>query len=183
MNAFFGQLILAARRDDFEGWMQILVFLAMVVVYSLSSILKTKMKKTKPEDGKEKPHQPRPAGPVSRPQYRHGVQPQRREIARPQPAAQKIATKGEIPVREPATERPVKPVLPISLQAQPVIMETPKVEVRLQISPVVLAEAHPSMYLDGILLDYADPYELKRAILHYEILGKPLSLRGNEIIF
>jgi hypothetical protein len=26
-------------------------------------------------------------------------------------------------------------------------------------------------------LDYADPEELRRAILHYEILGKPLSLR------
>ncbi len=184
MNAILGQLILAAKKDDFEGWMQILVFVAMIVVYSLSSILKAKRKKTEPEEGKEKPQPPRSAGPFSRPQYQEVAQPQRRKITRPQPAAQKIATKTERPVRMPATKRPVKLGLPISLQAQPGLIETPKFEVKAQkppevkhISPVVVTEAHAAMYLDGILLDYSDPDELKRAILHYEILGKPLSLR------
>jgi hypothetical protein len=36
----------------------------------------------------------------------------------------------------------------------------------------------PSEYLSELLLDYSDPEELRRAILHYEILGKPLSLRS-----
>ena len=34
-----------------------------------------------------------------------------------------------------------------------------------------------SMYLSEVLFDYEDPEELKRAILHYEILGRPLALR------
>ena len=34
-----------------------------------------------------------------------------------------------------------------------------------------------SSYLSEVLSDYEDPNELKRAILHYEILGKPLALR------
>jgi len=34
-----------------------------------------------------------------------------------------------------------------------------------------------SKYLSEVLLDYADPDELRMAILHYEILGRPLSLR------
>jgi len=35
-------------------------------------------------------------------------------------------------------------------------------------------------YLSELLLDYADPEELRRAILHYEILGRPLSLRDSS---
>jgi hypothetical protein len=33
------------------------------------------------------------------------------------------------------------------------------------------------MYLSEVLADYENSEELKRAILHYEILGKPLALR------
>jgi len=40
------------------------------------------------------------------------------------------------------------------------------------------AEVVESIYLSEVLSDYADPEELRRAILHYEILGRPLSLRG-----
>lgn len=39
------------------------------------------------------------------------------------------------------------------------------------------AQMPESEYLSELLKDYADPEELRRAILHYEILGKPLSLR------
>ena len=39
------------------------------------------------------------------------------------------------------------------------------------------AKVVESKYLSEVLADYEDPDELKRAILHYEILGKPLALR------
>lgn len=39
------------------------------------------------------------------------------------------------------------------------------------------AEVVESSYLSEVLSDYEDPDDLKRAILHYEILGKPLALR------
>ncbi len=42
----------------------------------------------------------------------------------------------------------------------------------------LISQTPPAKYLAGILADYADPEGLRRAILHYEILGKPLSLRG-----
>jgi hypothetical protein len=46
------------------------------------------------------------------------------------------------------------------------------------------AEIPRAKYLSEILSDYDDPEKLRRAILHYEILGKPLSLRepGEHII-
>jgi hypothetical protein len=40
-----------------------------------------------------------------------------------------------------------------------------------------IPEVPESKYLSEVLLDYADPDELRMAILHYEILGRPLSLR------
>lgn len=39
------------------------------------------------------------------------------------------------------------------------------------------SEVVESMYLSDVLADYEDSEELKRAILHYEILGRPLALR------
>jgi hypothetical protein len=39
------------------------------------------------------------------------------------------------------------------------------------------AEIPRAKYLSEILSDYENPESLRRAILHYEILGKPLSLR------
>jgi len=39
------------------------------------------------------------------------------------------------------------------------------------------AQAAGTSYLSDVLFDYEDPDELKRAILYYEILGKPLALR------
>jgi hypothetical protein len=42
------------------------------------------------------------------------------------------------------------------------------------------AELPQAEDLAEILLDYADPEELRRAILHYEILGRPLSLRDSS---
>jgi FtsZ-interacting cell division protein ZipA len=38
-------------------------------------------------------------------------------------------------------------------------------------------EAEESMHLSQVLADYEDPEQLRTAILHYEILGKPLALR------
>jgi hypothetical protein len=39
------------------------------------------------------------------------------------------------------------------------------------------SQSAESSYLSEVLFDYEDPDELKRAILYYEILGKPLALR------
>jgi hypothetical protein len=40
-----------------------------------------------------------------------------------------------------------------------------------------MAEVPESKYLSEVLADFTDPEDLRMAILHYEILGRPLSLR------
>lgn len=75
------------------------------------------------------------------------------------------------------------PELGTSIQSLPEF--TGKAVKGLAGKPESLAEeAVESKYLSEVISDYTDPDELKRAILHYEILGRPLSLRdpsGNVI--
>jgi hypothetical protein len=55
-----------------------------------------------------------------------------------------------------------------------------KSEVMRVAMPVEIPQAK---YLSEILSDYDDTEKLRRAILHYEILSKPLSLREQERAF
>ncbi|NIM17679.1 MAG: hypothetical protein GTO45_37420, partial [Candidatus Aminicenantes bacterium] len=107
----------------------------------------------------------------------------RRKIMRPQPAVRKVSPQHErtagIPTFEPAKETGLPSA---TVQVEPKIEKIPefadktikKVEDKRR---AVARQLPRSRYLPGILSDYSDAEELKRAILHYEILGRPLSLR------
>jgi len=113
------------------------------------------------------------------------IQPPRRKIARLQHAVQQFAIKiKEAQAIPPETiellEEPELP--PPTPQVQPDFQEPPeftgKAVKELKAMRVGMpAETARLKYLAEILLDYADPDDLRRAILHYEILGRPLSLR------
>lgn len=188
MENLLAQQILAARNSDSEdtGWMQMLVFIVLAVFYVVGSILKAranKLEKEKPErqkPGRKLPKttpeipkflqkilypQEQPVGrtPEER-QPRPQVRPPRRKIARPQPVGQRLPTKAEQAIEFPALE---------PLEVSKVVPPKPK-DKRAGIP----AETPQAEFLSEPLLDYEDPEKLRRAILHYEILGKPLSLRG-----
>jgi len=116
------------------------------------------------------------------------IQPPRRKIARPQPIAQQFAIKikeaQEIPaetielLEEPELLPPTPQVKPKFEELEKLPDFTSKTVKELGDMRVGMpAETARAKYLAEILLDYADPDDLKRAILHYEILGRPLSLR------
>jgi len=128
--------------------------------------------------------------PTGRTPYRREPQPQiqppRRKIARPQPVVQMFVAKKEqaAPLRtielleEPELPQPtpqVKPELPELQELPEFTSKTAKELGDMRVG--MPAETARARYLAEILLDYADPDDLKRAILHYEILGRPLSLR------
>ena len=107
-----------------------------------------------------------------------------RKVVRPQPAARKVVPKTESATRISAS----KPVVEARLarptsQAGPEFQELPdytgKTVKKLKDKRISTPSEIPqAKHLAEILLDYSDPNELKRAILHYEILGRPLALRG-----
>lgn len=213
MNDLLAQIILAARNNDVEGWMSILVVVVLAVFWAIGGILKAKTKKPANQDEEQLPRKPagrppersrvtreellkrpqRPVGPPQRRKYRPGVQQPATKIAVRRPAARKLAAEAEqAPLK--TIEPTLKPELSLpEPQIRPGFEELPELEAEIQELPEFTsktveglvgkregmpAEFIESRYLSEVLSDYADPDELRRAIIHYEILGRPLSLRG-----
>ncbi len=188
MNALLAQLILA-RGYDFEGWMDILILVVVAAVYGLGTILKTKRKKPQEQGEQELGRKPvrKPATggrglleqffnelrnlaePAQDRESRPTGQPARQKIARPQPAVRKYAAEAKQAGRvQPRTVQPDFEELPES---------TTKTVEGLVGKRKGIAEVPESKYLSEVLADFTDPEDLRMAILHYEILGRPLSLR------
>ena len=209
MDNFLGQIILAARNSDAENWMNILFVVAIVIFYAIGSIVKAKANKSKGEQGEERPGRrpvlepsegiregdkavqkrayeqaQRPPGrPLNKIQPHPQAQPARREVGRPRPAVQKLATKTEQDLLLEDLE--LQEIQKLSVprpQLQPILKELPdltskpieKLEAKQLGIPARKDQAPPAVKR---LLDFEEPDELRKAILHYEILGKPLSLR------
>ncbi len=154
--------------------MQFVVIVVLAVIYGLGSIIKAKARKTEQQGGEEeltrKPTRRlpgvseslqeklsrlgRPTGPIPRKPYGPAVQPPRKKIVRPQPA---------VPQRQPDFQ-----------ELPEFTSEAVKKLGHKRVS--VPAETPQAKHLSNILLDYADADSLRRAILHYEILGKPISM-------
>ena len=185
MNELLTQIMVAARsrKSKDMGWVQVLVFVVVAIVYAIGSVLRARANKIESKDeeqlGPERTGkavagtrriQPRRAvGPAPGRQYRPQVGPPRRKIVRPQPVAQMFS------VKLAAEEEPA-----IVEQAQPELgLARSVIPKELKVKPLVVSRETPGpeVGFEG-LLDFADPEDLKRAILHYEILGKPMSLRG-----
>jgi len=200
MINLFAQVVLARRSPDDEGWMNILVVIVMAVIWIIGGIvkaMKTKASEQQPSRSstrKMPPHgrgaqqqmpgqaQP-PAGPAPHP-IQPSAPPQKRlTLADLREAARKFAAEAERAFQQPQppksspTPRPKPPsqavpvpgpsTTPASLLTEPPV-DRPTDRLRPQ-------PAAPQR--SGLLADYADPDKLKQAILHYEILGPPLSLR------
>jgi len=140
-----------------------------------------------PKAFKKTPYQaavPRPVGRTpssqARPQVaKPQVQPPRRKVVRPQPVGRKPPTKAGEAIELPIIFEPLEvskvaapPKLEPELGELPEFIGEPKAK-----RVAMPAEIQPAKYLSGILSDYENPERLRSAILHYEILGKPVSLR------
>lgn len=130
---------------------------------------------------------------------RPSAQPAPKKFDRPQPApaVRKYAAEAKQVSRVQPTIPPAKakrPGLELSIptpQVQPDFEELPELQTGIEALPEVttkaverlvgkrkgMAEFPESKYLSEVLADFTDPEDLRMAILHYEILGRPLSLR------
>jgi hypothetical protein len=207
MNELLLLIILARRNNDVEGWMQILVFVALAVFWAVGGILKAKANKSRFGDKDNLPRKPsrkpplhsreareqmlkkleRPADSVKgqHQQPRPAAQKPRMKFADLQAAIRKFAAEAE-KAFEAETKEPVQKSKPPSPPVAQIKDKKPKISAPItpaikglqderdtKLAPIMTE----SEYLSELLIDYADPDELRKAILHYEILGKPLSLR------
>jgi hypothetical protein len=200
LSALGGQALAARNSDERDtGWVQILVFVILSVFYAVGSIVKARANKAAPKD-KQTPSKPvrktpelgidlqmlkRLFGLPEEPES--GNQPQ---VTKPQAAEPQV----QLPHRKvtrPATARSaVTSPQPAGMAMLEPQVAKPQVQPKLEkitagvaaplVSaerPAARAEIPQTKYLSEILSDYENPESLRRAILHYEILGKPLSLR------
>ncbi len=198
MSNLLAQTVLAQRGTD--GWTNILFVVVMAAIWIVGGIIKaTKAKsgdKQQPSrlPSRKPPAQSRggqqqmpgraerPAGPTQRLEQPSGATKRRTTLADLREAARKFAAEAEqafqVQTTKPAPKQPERASRP---QIQP--------ETTPRIAPVVApvkrpgdrqaatAQMPPTQHLSDLLSDYANPDKLRRAILHYEILGPPLSLR------
>jgi len=185
MNYILGQLILAARRsnDGDNGWKQILVFVVLSAFYAISSIVKAKANKTASK-GKEplKPGRKQPESNLLKQLF--GLPDTKSQAVKPKPQPPH-PTSRKMAMFEPQMAKPSafspsrrgEPrqdgTSPLGGQIQPKLGKV----TGFIAETAAPAEISQTKYLSEILSDYQDPESLRRAILHYEILGKPISLR------
>lgn len=191
MFDFIGPLILGARNRHAEKWTNVLFVVAMVVFWAIGGIIKAKSRK-RPAKGPEQPRQLRPTSPPmttnapKRPMARPA-----REIARslpPSATAQKRQPKPFPRAVPSAKPRPV--AVKLSPMPTDFASEPDKSPIQLDLTAkAVAALAKPATTLarkgqtDETLrrsLKLNDCDDLRIALLHYEILGRPLSLRSPQ---
>jgi hypothetical protein len=184
MDYWLAQLILAARNSDEKdnGWAQILAFVILAIFYAVGSIVKARANKTAPKGKEQIPRKPvrKPPDLQILKQF-FGLPEEPESSSQPSPEASKLLVRA----KRPAVARQVVRPQMAKPQVQPKLEEIPELTpaVLLRKSKVAGAEIPQTKYLSEILSDYDDPESLRRAILHYEILGKPLSLREQERAF
>jgi len=133
------QFVLAARNDEEGGWMQLLVFLVMAVLWALSGIKKAKANKIKDSDFAEE-QLPEDTGPSAGPY--------------PHPKA----------ISQPLLKKTSRSTSKIDYSAKPHKLDLPNKTTALKPPE---AEFTPQLNFEGA-------ETLKKAILYYEVLGKPL---------
>jgi hypothetical protein len=183
LSALGGQVLAARNSNERDiGWMQIVVFVILAIFYAVGSIIKARANKTAPKGKEQTPRKPARKPPESsieiqllkqlwRPERPTPSSQRRSQVAKPQvrPSGRKVA-------------RP-QPAGMAMLESQVAKTQVAGPQVQPKVEVAAPAETPPAEYLSGILSDYDDPEKLRRAILHYEILGKPLSLREQERVF
>lgn len=176
--------VLIAQDSNGGGgsWMQLLFFVVLAIFYAFGSITKAKARKLeeqkKQPDQKPSPKLPShaPSRAFQKPPSRHiepvadqaqsmphiEVRPKGRKITRPQPVEKKF-----VPDKSHRTKELVK-----------------SAEFSLKDKPLG-AYVQPQQPTTNIrnLLTLKNQADLRRAILHYEILGKPVSLRNPSMGF
>jgi hypothetical protein len=187
MKEFVYQIVLAGPDDDTQGWMNILFVVVLAVFWVISGIIKATAKK--PQDGRKQPPLQKPVRktlPPSLARRSSAVRPTGTAPARsqPRPRPSTLAARVEKAFRPEQLEgtRKAESLSP-KPPSEPILRDIPEFSskplINLESMRLDTSQQTPQMEdLPEIVLDYTEPGELSKAILHYEILGPPVSLRN-----
>ena len=176
MNYYLIQVVLGAGGDDTDQWTNILFVVVMAVFWLVGSLLKARSNQKKQDEAESgRGASPKPYQKIQRPSSRT-VQGRRLGAIRPEPIVLEPANK-----KRGALHRAGRATAYPENQMEGVVEPIEE----LKVGPMGLTSEKEERLSDAFeeisekpLFDFDDVDELKRAILHYEILGKPLSLRS-----
>ncbi|MCJ7776898.1 MAG: hypothetical protein MUP16_01100 [Sedimentisphaerales bacterium] len=157
MNVFFEQLILSSRNES-ESWLNILFIIVLAVFWILGGILKARSQKAGKSDEDEQA--------TGKTKYSRS-------------SADKVTTQ-KVTTQDEQLRSRIKRSRPKSVSQPATLLITEHKDEPVTVSKGNISEPHEqplqSQSIDSFL-NYADTDELKRAIVLYEIIGKPLSIR------
>jgi len=177
MSSYQSLLVLLGQGDG-EGWMQILVFVVLAVIWAIGGIMKARAEKANQQ--KQQPQQPVRQRPRGRPGFDKLFQTEqpepkpRRPLVKPQPVVDSILSlkaKTAAPRVDVKKKVPVQAVQAIEKKTQPLpdlrfTMEDAFAESQASLATLPQAE-----------LRLSEPEQLRAAIIHYEIFGKCIAQR------
>ena len=168
MDFMLIQNVLAARRNDgSDGWMQLLVFVVMGVLYAIATITKAKSNKKALEEDEH---------------LEEIVGEEDIEKLRPRPLPSE-----QITDRQPAPQPILRPPQPQVVEQEPLpiedLKEAKKItrETVMQLRKPLIklgTSIEPEELIEELKLELDDRENLRKAILYREILGKPTGLRN-----
>ena len=184
LQGVFGSLILEGEDG---GWMQLLVFVVVAVFYALGGIIKARKRKGGVEEEDESPGEPaspepqrEPLRAIGRPKQQQAGAARRKSVL--ETFVQEITRAAQVEVQAPRPQKPPPPARTPRIETE--IAELPKKPKGHGIAAIqpksVAAEAKEQAQagdLQVITPELASTDDLARAVLDYEIFGKPVSLR------
>jgi hypothetical protein len=205
MSNFLAQTIVAAS-DDAEKWMNVMFVVVLALFWLVGGIAKARANKRRAqiEQSPQKPARKpplhsaeareqmlsrlqRPAGSAQSREQQPlpTARKPRMKLADLQAAVRRLAVEAEQAdqVKTGKFDPELEEILTepkIKIEKVELAEPMDKIVMGLQdTKPSESAQIPESEYLSELLIDYSDPEDIKRAILHYEILGRPLSLRDS----
>ncbi|MBN2315946.1 MAG: hypothetical protein JXM79_18615 [Sedimentisphaerales bacterium] len=188
MDELVLKIFTAGFGDEAEGWMNILIFIVVVVFYAVVGIIKASSQKSQEKQKQQSSRKPVRKIPRTTPTRDSSFKRSQKTLqARPQtrlprtshaPGPDKVLRSQVVESPEKLESTSMKSLEEVTHQDLPEFAGKPLLELdsmRLD-HPERVAEAEEEG-LSELDLNYADPDELVKAILHYEILGPPVSLR------
>ena len=196
-------ILLADNGHGDGGWIQLVVFIVLGLIYALGGLAKMKANKVFKEDEDNIDDKPQ-----RRPRYKpldetfSPRQSQSKRVPAPSPGTSRTTPRPVRQIHRPTRARvhheykqparvqepPKRPVRPASRpKLREAVRKNPPVSAAsYELAKIEKPEGEPSQkqqltevseFTDRPVFDYEDSDSLRNAILHYEILGKPMALR------
>lgn len=185
MCQWMRQFSVLAQGDDVGEWVNILIIVVMAVFWVIGGLAKSLSQNKRQKQGGQPPSK-RPSSPVRAQRRETWLQQVARKAEELQKAAAQRMQEMERQAQGQPRSRPKPAQMPVRSAR---VQATPPRPVRssqesvqgsaAEAARLYTPEPAPKQleYEPSLGVDLSDPQALRKAILHYEILGKPLAMR------